>query len=130
MNARTAPRPAGVTQIALAAGFGIGAVVTARHLDAHDELPMTPFGFRAFSGPFESAGKDGLLILLAGMAAVSAVDAVAGVQLLRGRRSGFDLGFLTALPSYALSIGFFLPIMLVGVPLRLVLSVLGRRALR
>lgn len=68
---------AGILQPALPAGFGIGAVVTARHLQAHDELPMTPFGFRAFSGPFEAVGKGGSLALLAGMATTSAVDAVA-----------------------------------------------------
>jgi hypothetical protein len=129
VNARTAARAAGFLQIALAAGFGIGAIVTARHLQAHDELPMTPFGFRAFSGPFEAIGKEGFLALLAGMAAISAVDAAAGAELVRGRRIGLRLGILTAIPSFALSVGFLLPIMLVGVPIRLALSLVGRRSL-
>jgi hypothetical protein len=131
VDARTAARAAGLWQIAIAAGFGIGALVTIRHLEEHGELPMTPFGFRAFAGPFETVvDQAGFVLLLKAMAGLCALDAVAGAQLLAGRRSGLRLGILTALPSFALSIGFLLPIMLIGVPLRLLLAFAGRKALR
>lgn len=40
------------------AGFGIAMPITLAHLARTGELPMTPFGFRSFSGPFEQLGRD------------------------------------------------------------------------
>jgi hypothetical protein len=126
----TATRVAGATQIVLGTGFGIGALVTMRHIREHDELPMTPFGFRAFSGPFERLGWRVFTTLLGGFAALCAVDVVAGVLLWQGRRIGYALDMVTSVPSLALSAGFALPIMLIAIPFRVVLAFAGRRSLR
>jgi hypothetical protein len=57
---RTA-RAAAVAYVTLGGGFGVGAVVTLRHLERHGELPMTPFGFRSLSGPFPMGPSAGLV---------------------------------------------------------------------
>jgi hypothetical protein len=49
-------RVAGAIYLALGLGFGAGAVVTLLHFARHGELPMTPWGFRSMSGPFEELG--------------------------------------------------------------------------
>ena len=91
---------------------------------------MTPFGFRAFTGPFERLGQEAFEALLSGFAAVCVIDIVAGALLWQRRRAGYLIGLVTAAPSLALSAGFALPIMLIGTPLRLALAVAGRRGLR
>jgi hypothetical protein len=40
------------------AGFGIAMPIALSHLARTGELPMTPWGFRAISGPFEQLGGD------------------------------------------------------------------------
>lgn len=126
----TAERAAGATQAVLGVGFGVGAVIALRHLREMGELPMTPFGFRAFSGPFERLGQPTFEALLGGFAALCAIDVVAGALLWQGRRVGYALGAVTALPSFVLSVGFALPFMLIGIPLRGVMMLLGRRESR
>jgi hypothetical protein len=123
-------RTAAALQGALAVGFGAGAVVTLASLAESGELPMTPFGFRAFSGPFERLGTAVFSALLAGFAGICALDLVAATWLWQGRRRGATLGSLTSIPAFALSLGFALPIMLIGVPVRVALMLSGRRALR
>ena len=51
-----ATRAAAVSQVSLGLGFGVGALWTVQHLSRHGELPMTPWGFRSMSGPFEVFG--------------------------------------------------------------------------
>jgi hypothetical protein len=126
----SAARVAGVIQVVLGLGFGIGSAVTMRHLAAHGELPMTPFGFRSMGGPFEQLGSERLAQLGWAFVVVCAADVIAGVWLWQRRRRGLLLGLLTAPPGFALALGFALPFMLIGLPLRVVLALAGRRSLR
>lgn len=52
-------RAAAASHVLLGVGFGAGAVVTLVHLALTGELPMTRFGFRSMSGPFERLGRKG-----------------------------------------------------------------------
>ncbi len=126
----SAARVAGVIQVALGLGFGIGSAVTMRHLAAHGELPMTPFGFRSMAGPFEQLGSERLAQLGWAFVVVCAADVIAGVWHWQRRRRGLLLGLLTAPPGFALALGFALPFMLIGLPLRVLLALAGRRSLR
>jgi hypothetical protein len=122
---------AGALHIALGVGFGIGALVAISHYARHGELPMTPWGFRALGGgPFEQLGPVPFTALGWSLVLVSALDVLAGIWLLQGRRRGLRLGLATAAPAFGLSVGFALPFLLVGVPIRLALVVAGRRHLR
>ena len=123
-------RAAGVTYAALGLGFGAGAVVTVTHLARHGELPMTPWGFRSMSGPFEALGPERFALLGWGLAAVCTLDVLAGVWLWQGRRRGAALGLATTPPALILGAGFALPFLLAGVPIRLALMAAGRRHLR
>jgi hypothetical protein len=126
----TSVRAAGMIEILLSLGFGGGAAWTMVHLAQNGELPMTPWGFRSMSGPFEALGQQTFSVLGWALVAVCALDVLAGLWLLQRRRSGFGLGLVTAVPQLALGLGFALPFLLVGVPIRVVLAVAGRRSLR
>jgi hypothetical protein len=63
-------------------------------------------------------------------AVVCAVDVLAGILLWQRRRAGLRLGLLTAVPQFALGLGFALPFLLAGIPIRVVLALAGRRSLR
>jgi hypothetical protein len=110
------------------AGFGIAMPIALAHLARTGELPMTPWGFRAFSGPFERLGRDRFVALGMGLVAVCALDVVAGAWLWRGERRGARLGLAMTPPALALAGGFALPLLLVPVPIRAGLVILGRRA--
>lgn len=122
---------AGWLSILLGLGFGIGTVVTLQHLARHDELPMTPFGFRSLAGgPFEALPRAAFVALGGALIVTCAADVLAGRWLLRGRRRGAGLALATTPVGLALGIGFALPFLLIGLPIRAGLIVLGRRALR
>jgi hypothetical protein len=123
-------RCAAVLYAALGIGFGAGAVVTADHLARTGELPMTPFGFRSMSGPFEALGQGPFTVLAWSLAAVCALDALAGAWLWQGRRRGARLGLASTPAALVLGAGFALPFLLLGVPARVALIVAGRRGLR
>lgn len=125
-----AVRAAAASYLLLGTGFGVGAVVTLQHLARNGELPMTPWGFRSMSGPFESLGTEAFAALGWGLVGVCALDVVAGVWLWQGRRRGEWLGLATTAPALALGIGFALPFLLAGVPIRVALLLAGRRSLR
>ena len=111
-------------------GFGIGTVWALIHHAQHGELPMTPWGFRALAGPAEQLGPSGFTALGAALAAVCALDVVAGIRLWQGRRDGLRLSLLTTVPATGLGLAFALPFLLLGVPIRLALAWAGRRSLR
>ena len=71
-------RVAGAVYLALGIGFGAGALVTLLNFARHGELPMTPWGFRSMSGPFEGLGAGRFSVLGWSLVAVCALDAVAG----------------------------------------------------
>lgn len=112
------------------AGFGIFMPGTLAHLTRTGELPMSPFGFRAFSGPFEQLGRDGFTALGWALVAVSALDVLAGVWLWQGRRRGAQLGLAATPIALTLGIGFALPFLLLLVPIRAALVLTRWRNLR
>ena len=111
-------------------GFGLAMPGTLAHLARTGELPMTPFGFRAFSGPFEQLGTEAFAALGWTLVVVSALDVVAGVLLGQRRRWGARLGVAMTPFAFALGIGFALPFLLLMVPIRLALVLASRRELR
>jgi hypothetical protein len=130
MPASPVIRAAGVTYVALGLGFGAGALVALASLARDGELPMTPWGFRALSRPFERLDPQHFTALGLGLVGVSALDVVAGVWLWQGRQRGANLGLVTTMPALALGAGFALPFLLAGVTIRVALVLAGRRTLR
>ena len=123
-------RVAGAIYLALGIGFGAGAAVTLLHFARHGELPMTPWGFRSLSGPFEGLGAERFSMLGWSFVAVCALDTLAGIWLWQGRKRGARLGMVTSPLAFILGVGFALPFLLVGVPMRLGLTWAGRGSLR
>lgn len=123
-------RAAAAIFVALGLGFGVGAVVTLAHLARQGELPMTPWGFRSMSGPFERLGTGPFAALGWTLVGVCVLDVLAGSWLWQGRRRGAWLGLATTPLALGLAVGFALPFLLVGVPLRVAFVLAGRRSLR
>ena len=126
----TATRAAGVVYVATGIGFGVGAVISLVYLARNGELPMTPFGFRSMSGPFEGLGTAWLSVLGWVFVGVCAVETLAGWKVWHGQRRGATLGIRTTPLAVVLGLGFALPFYLASIPVRLVLLALGRRAPR
>ena len=125
-----AARAAAVMYLALGVGFGVGTVLTLVYLAREGELPMTPFGFRSLSGPFEQLGQGVFTALGGALVGVCVLDVVAGLWLWQGRRRGAWLGRATTPLALGLGAGFALPFLLIGAPLRASLVLAGRRSLR
>jgi hypothetical protein len=124
-------RAAALTYVALGLGFGIGAAITLDHHAREGELPMTPFGFRSLAGgPFEGLPPEQFAALGWALVGVCALDVVAGIWLWQGRRRGAALGLATTPVALGLGAGFALPFLLIGVPIRAALLMVGRRRLR
>ena len=127
----TATRAAGVVYVATGIGFGVGAVISLVYLARNGEFPMTPFGFRSLSGPFEGAWNREAQWSSVGSSSVSApwkhwpdggcgrARGVAPRSASGPRRSPSCFG-----------LGFALPFYLASIPIRLVLLALGRRPQR
>lgn len=130
IDGRLAARGAGAGHALLGAAFGTGAAWATVHLRRTGELPMTPFGFRALSGPFERLGQYGFSALAIALAAICAMNVVAGTWLWRGERRGLRVSLATFVPTMALGAGFALPFLLIGQPISTILAVAGRRSLR
>ena len=113
-----------------AAGFGLPTPLVLDHLRRTGELPMTPFGFRSHSGPFEAVGPDGFQVLGWTLVVVCLLDALAGIWLWQGRRRGARLGVALTPASLALAVGFAFPFLLAAIPIRLLLVAVARRSLR
>jgi len=112
----------------LGVAFGASVPFVLAYFHLHGELPMT-FWFRSMSGPFEQLGPDAISALGWTFVGVCAADVVAGLGLWRGRRWGARLGLATSPLALALGVGFDLPLVLVGVPIRMALVFAGRRSL-
>ena len=108
--------------------FGASVPFVLAHLDRYGELPMT-FWFRSMAGPFEELGPEAFKALGWTFVGVCVADVVAGLGLWRGRRWGARLGLATSPVALALGVGFDLPLILVGVPIRVALVLAGRRSL-
>jgi hypothetical protein len=100
------------------AAFGILMPGTVAHLERTGELPMSPFGFRSFSGPFDQLGQEAFTALGWTLVAVSALDVLAGAWLWQRKRRGARLGLATTPIAFALGFGFALPFLLLLVLLR------------
>lgn len=124
-----AARASGATLAALSAGFGVGAIWATLHLRRTGELPLTPWGFRALSGPFERLGSDIFSALGLALAGLCALNVLAGVWLWRGERRGLRLSQATFGPAMILGVGFALPFLLIGLPITAALALAGRRNL-
>ena len=125
----TAIRVAGALLVALGAAFGVGSAWATLHLARTGELPMTPWGFRALSGPFERLGTEIFSALAATLTALSGLNVLAGAWLWRGEQRGVRLLGVTFVPTMVLAVGFALPFLLVGLPIAAVLTIAGRRSL-
>jgi hypothetical protein len=100
------------------AAFGVVMPVALASLWRTGQLPMTPWGFRAFSGPFEALGPAVFTALGSALVGVCALDVVAGFRLWRGERAGARLGLATTPLALALGAGFALPFLLIPAPIR------------
>lgn len=121
---------AAIAYVLPAVAFGGATPFVLRHLARHGELPMTPFGFRALSGPFERLGQQRFTALGWALVGACAADAVAGAWLWQGRWRGARLGVATTPVTLALGLGFALPFLLAALPIRLALIAASRRGLR
>ncbi|HEX5015620.1 MAG TPA: hypothetical protein VFV72_15855 [Candidatus Limnocylindrales bacterium] len=129
MTTTALARPAGIARAAglayalPALGFGIPTPFVLSHLVRTGELPMTPFGFRSHSGPFEQLGQNGFVALGFVLLASCAVDVLAGAWLWRGRRRGAVLGLAATPIATLMAYGFAFPFLAAAIPVRLVLTV-------
>jgi hypothetical protein len=121
---------AAVTYVALGLGFGAGSVVTLTFLARDGRLPMTPWGFRSMSGPFEQLGPGRFTVLGSALVGVCALQVVGGAWLWQGRRRGAQLALATTPLALGLGTGFALPFLLVGEAIGAALIIVGRRSLR
>ncbi len=121
-------RVASVIYIFLGLAFGASVPWVLLSFAENGYLPMT-FGFRSLAGgPFEQLDSGAFIALGSLLVLISTVGVTAGLLLWRGRRIGAWLGLATDPLAFALRLGFALPLLLVGVPVRagLVLLVLRR----
>jgi len=121
-------RVAALLYLFLGAAFGASVPFVLAYLERNGELPMT-FWFRSMAGPFEQLGPETFTALGWTFVVVCAADVVAGVGLWRGRRWGARLGLAASPLALALGVGFDLPLILLGVPVRVALVLAGRRSL-
>lgn len=121
---------AGVQFVALGVGFGAATVVVLGYLARDGILPMTPWGFRALDGPLARIGTTQTFVLGGALAASELTGLVAGLGLWRGRRWAGRVGLAITPISLALGVGFELPFLLVGIPLRVATLLIARRHLR
>lgn len=126
---RSALRVAAALHVLLGLAFGVGSPPVLVYFARNGELPMSPFGWRYMAGPVEQLGPLPFIALGWTLIAVCALDVVAGRWLWRGRRRGLQLGVATNAGAFALGLGFALPLLIVGVPLRAVLAWAGRGGL-
>lgn len=126
---RGALRVAAALHVLLGLGFCVGSPPVLVYFARNGELPMSPFGWRYMAGPVEQLGPVPFMALGWALVAVCALDVVAGRWLWQGRRRGLQLGVATNAGAFALGLGFALPALIVGVPLRAVLAWASRGGL-
>jgi hypothetical protein len=115
-------RWAALAYILPALGFGIPAPLAMAYLARNGELPMTPFGFRAFDGPIAQSGQGAFMAVGVVLVGSCLIDLVAGVELWRGRRRGARLGLAATPLTLAMAYAFALPFLFAAIPIRLVVT--------
>jgi hypothetical protein len=112
-------------------GIALSTLAILAYLDRRGELPMTPFGWRLLGSKVPGMGADQLTPLGRGLAwvliGVSVADVVTGIWLWQGRTRGTVAGLLTTPVSFGLAVLFQLPFVVVVVPLRALLVIVGSR---
>ena len=110
-------------------GFAISTLAILAYLDRRGELPMTPFGWRLLGSTIPGMGAEQLTPLGRTLAwvliGVSLADVVTATWLWRGRTRGTAAGLLTTPVSFGLAVLFQLPFLVVVVPLRALLVIVG-----
>lgn len=129
LGGRRAFRMAAALHVLLGLGFGLGSPPVLVYYARNGELPLSPFGWRYMAGPVEQLGPLAFLALGWTLVAVCVLDVVAGRWLWQGRRRGLQLGVATNACAFVLGLGFALPLLIVGVPLRAVLAWTSRAGL-
>lgn len=114
----------------LGLAFGGGAAWTLAFFADHGSLPTIFFGIRSMGGPFEDLGPAAFMALGVLLVMISLIDVAAGVLLWRGRRLGAWVGLATDPIAFDLGLGFALPLLLIGVPIRAMLVLLTWDRLR
>jgi hypothetical protein len=132
MTARQTPRAVKVAAVSFVsdAAFGMAMPIALVHLARRGELPMTPFGFRAFSGPFEHLGSRRFAALGVALTGVCMLDVLSGIWLWQGRRRGATLGIAMTPLTLGLGAGFALPFLLIPAPIRAAVVLRARHRLR
>ncbi len=121
---------AAVLYVFLGLAFGISVPFVLRFLAENGYLPMT-FGFEALAGgPFERLDREAFVAAGWLLVAVSAASVAAGLLQWRGRRIGVWLGLAADPIAFGLGVGFALPLLIVGVPARAALLIVGLRQSR
>jgi hypothetical protein len=121
-GSRGEARAAALSYILPAIGFGVPTPFVLRYYARTHELPMTPFGFRSHSGPFEALGRDRFIGLGAMLMVSCLIDALAGAWLWRGRRRAAVLGIGATPLTLLMAYGFAFPFLFLAIPVRLVLT--------
>jgi hypothetical protein len=129
-TANGADRVAGAILVGVGLGFGLPIPWALDRLRQTGDLPMTPWGFRAYSGPFEQLGTEPFTALAWCFAGVCAAEVVARTLLLRGDPRGAKLAAVITPPGVVLGLGFALPIYLASIPLRSGALLAGARTRR
>ena len=112
------------------AAFGIAMPLALAHRARTGELPMTPWGFRAFAGgPFDRLDPAAFAALGWVLVGVCAGEALAGRWLLRGERRGAVLALAMTPPALAIGTGYMLPLLLLPIPIRVAVIVRAWRVL-
>jgi hypothetical protein len=91
---------------------------------------MTPWGFRSLDGPLARIDTRTTMLAGAALVAVCAADVATAAGLWRGRRWAGRLGLATTPAAVVLGLGFELPFLLAGIPLRTALLAAAWRRLR
>ena len=123
-------RAVALSYVLPAIGFGIPTPFVLRYLARTHELPMTPFGFRSHSGPFEELGEDRFIALGVVLMGSCLIDVLAGAWLWHGRRRGAILGVGATPLTLLMAYGFAFPFLLLAIPIRLVLTARAWSTLR
>jgi hypothetical protein len=112
------------------AAFGIAMPLALAHRARTGELPMTPWGFRAFAGgTFDRLDPAAFAALGWVLVGVCAGEALAGRWLWRGERRGAVLAVTMTPPALALGTGYMLPLLLLPIPIRVAVIVRAWRVL-
>ena len=110
----------------VAAGFGVPAIPSAHHLLRHGRLPSFLGLFRMYEGPaFARVSAGTYVALLYAFTLLSVGEAISGVLLWNGLRSGAVLSLVLLPFEIAFWWAFALPIPPVFAAVRLVLTMLA-----